>query len=197
MPCGMNLEIALEPVRVILKKGDSEDVTKTDTIHLDVKMLPILVGKMGNLLKEQAKAAGWVEQPDGSMTTQIEDATVTLSPDATSLTISRTVQEKAVVEIESLVRGEESEDAAQTQLDQDVVKQLEAEKLRLQEKLDRENLAKLVAVEPAVRGLLNSLLNKTYREALETRAREMGELESIVENGSPEGSYEVRIVVKA
>lgn len=197
MPCGMNLEIALEPVRVVLKKGDSEDLESSDSVHLDVKMLPVLPGRMAEVLRQQAKQAGWVEQPDGSLTTQIEEVTLALSPDATSLTLSRTVKETAKVEIESLVRGDDSEEDAQTQLDADVLEQMAAERARVKAKLDQENLTRLTAVEPEARAALNTLLNRTYREALETRAREMGELESLTENGSPEGSYEVKIVVKA
>jgi len=59
------------------------------------------------------------------------------------------------------------------------------------------NLEELGRHEPALRKELQEALNRTYRRALEAKARELGEVESLQEQGRADGTYEVTVVVKA
>ena len=74
---------------------------------------------------------------------------------------------------------------------------LAEEKKAAQTKLALKNLEELGRHEPALRKELQEALNRTYRRALEAKARELGEVESLQEQGRADGTYEVTVVVKA
>lgn len=190
MPCGMNLELELEPISIILTKKDGEDVNSKDVVTLHVKMLPILPQDgMLTSLKARMREAGWTEHPDGSLTRALEEAEMRLSPDGKEITVTRTTSVTEIV-VQGTVQQDETEEQARDRL-------YEAEKVKAKEKTERENLARLTALEPQARQELQVLLNRTYREAIEQRAREMGTLESLVERGDVGGTYEVKVVIKA
>ncbi len=194
----MNLEIALEPVRRVLRKDASDTVAAHDVVQLDVRVLPVLPNDgMVAILREQLRAGGWVDQPDGSLTLVLGDAVATLAPDGTSVEIRREVTRTVEVSRTATVRGSEDENKAESALDKQVRDELERSVAKERERMERENLARLTALEPDVREKLQEALNRTYRRALEERARQLGQLESMRESGDVKGTYEVTIVVKA
>lgn len=198
MPCGMNLEIALEPVRRVLRKDASDTVAAHDVVQLDVRVLPVLPNDgMVAILREQLRAAGWVDQPDGTMTIDLGDAKATLSKDGANVEIRREETRKVQVAREATIRKSDDDAKVESELDKQLRQELERNVAAERERIEKQNLARLTALEPEVREKLQEALNRTYRRALEERARQLGELESLRESGDVKGTYEVTIVVKA
>ncbi len=67
----------------------------------------------------------------------------------------------------------------------------------LQEKLDSETTQALAQAEANLRDDLAGVVQRTYRRALERRAKKLGEIESIHEGQTADGDIEVTIKIKA
>ena len=205
MACGLNLELGWDGIgRVVRSKDATDTVHVEDAIRLDVRLLPVMPeDAMKALLREQLREQGWVDQPDGTMVRVLEDgAEATLEADARAVTLrvksTRTVQATVSVTVTNKDKSEgQVEREAAAALDVAAADRLKALATERREALEREHVKALTAREPEVRAALQEPLNRTYRKALEQRAREIGELESLKESGDARGSYEVTIVVRA
>lgn len=205
MACGLNLELGWDGIgRVVRSKDATDTVHVEDAIRLDVRLLPILPeDAMKALLREQLREKGWIDQPDGTLVRVLEDgAEATLEADASAVTVrvksARTVQTTVQVTVTNKdktdAQVEKEANAALAVAAADRLKGLSAQE---RERMEREHVKTLTAREPEVRAELQEALNRTYRKALEQRAREIGEVESLKESGDARGSYEVTIVVRA
>lgn len=197
MTCGMTLELGLEGLRRVYKSS-SEGVDVVDEVHLDVAVLPVLPdGAMREIVREMLREGGWSARSDGSLEKTFGGAVATLSPDGAKVTVrvasASTVSAQVTVSTAADEKVSEAERAAELQA-KERVKELAR---RERERLAAANVKTLTAQEPAVRAEVQRALNRTYRKALEERARQMGEVESIDERGQQGGSYEVTVVVKA
>ncbi len=199
MPCGMNLELGWEGLgRIVRSKDRSQDVSAQDEIHVDVKLLPVLPEEqMRDILRRVLEADGWSKREDGSLTKNIDGVVAQLEPDGTKVVL-RAVEKKTVTVSER--RGfdkDTSDEEIDKQLDQGLSDQLKRATKAEEDALTRAAVAKLLGAEPSLREQLQTALNKVYREALEQRAKQLGQVEWVKEQGDPGGNYEVTLVVKA
>lgn len=199
MPCGMNLELGWEALgRIVRSKDQSKDVSASDEIHIDVKLLPIVnEAQMQTLLRKVLEADGWKKQTDGSLTKDVDGVVATLAPDTSEIVLRAKETKSVTVTQQGVFEKDTSEEEIEKSLEKQASTQLDAAAKREQERINREVVARLLGVEPAMRDQVQTALNKVYREALEQRAKELGNLEWVREQGSPDGSYEVTLVVKA
>jgi hypothetical protein len=195
----MNLELGWEGLgRIVRSKDRSQDVSAQDEIHVDVKLLPVLPeDQMRDILRRVLEADGWSKREDGSLTKNIDGVVAQLEPDGTKVVL-RAVEKKTVTVSER--RGfdkDTSDEEIDKQLDQGLSDQLKRATKAEEDALTRAAVAKLLGAEPSLREQLQTALNKVYREALEQRAKQLGQVEWVKEQGDPGGSYEVALVVKA
>jgi hypothetical protein len=195
----MNLELGWEGLgRIVRSKDRSQDVSAQDEIHVDVKLLPVLPEEqMRDILRRVLEADGWSKREDGSLTKNIDGVVAQLEPDGTKVVL-RAVEKKTVTVSER--RGfdkDTSDEEIDKQLDQGLSDQLKRATKAEEDALTRAAVAKLLGAEPSLREQLQTALNKVYREALEQRAKQLGQVEWVKEQGDPGGNYEVTLVVKA
>jgi len=197
MACGLLLEAEWEGIGRRYRTRDLDgEVTHEDVVTLDVKLLPVLEdAAMRGMLRETLRAAGWAEADDGSLVHEVEGVEARLDAKGMAVTIRASATTRVKARGSATVTGsaEEAEKAAETA----ALASLEQVKARAKEGLAAKTLGDLVRQEPGVRATLQTALNKVYREALEVRARAIGEVESVQERGDAQGSYEVTITVKA
>jgi hypothetical protein len=202
MPCGSNLEAAWEALRRVITSDNLKDQVHVEgVVHLEVKLLPLLGdARMKDMLRRTLREQGWTEDPDGGLSRDFNGATATLAPDGGAVTLRVT----NTTEVQAKLQGSVAKTASNTE-EREAVKELNAQakaaldrqREQARERLEREQIRVLAAAEPELRAKLQEALNRTYREALEERARELGELESLQERGDVKGDYEVTVVVRA
>jgi|LNFM01.1.fsa_nt_gb hypothetical protein len=195
----MNLELGWEGLgRIVRSKDRSQDVSAQDEIHIDVRLLPVLPeDEMREILRRVLEGDGWSRQPDGSLTKTIDGVQAELDADASKVVL-RAVEKKTVTVTER--RGfdkDTSDEQIDKELDEGAKTQLDRAAKAEQEALSRAAVAKLLGAEPTLREQIQTALNKVYREALEKRAKQLGAVEWVKEQGDPGGNYEVTLVVKA
>lgn len=195
----MNLELGWEGLgRIVRSKDRSQDVSAQDEIHVDVKLLPVLPEEqMREILRKVLEGEGWTRQDDGSMTKSIDGVVAQLEPDG-SRVVLRAVEKQTVTVTE---RGAFEKDASEESIDQQLDERLKDQIARAakakEEALTRQAVARLLGAEPTLREQMQTALNKVYREALEQRAKQLGQVEWVKEQGDASGNYEVTLVVKA
>jgi glycyl-tRNA synthetase beta subunit len=195
----MNLELGWEGLgRIVRSKDRSQDVSAQDELHIDVKLLPVLSEEqMREILRRVLEADGWSKQEDGSLTKNIEGVVAQLEPDA-SRVVLRAVEKKTIIVTERRRFDKDTKDEEiDEQLEKGLTDQMERAKKAQEEALSRVAVAKLLGAEPSLREQVQTALNKVYREALEQRAKQLGSIEWVKEQGDPGGNYEVTLVVKA
>jgi hypothetical protein len=201
MTCGMLLDLEWEALGRAVRTRDVEGVVHVeDRVVIGVRMLPVLTGDaMGATLREVLAEQGWAAQPDGTLTRNFGGVTATLDAGATTVTVAHAVDAaiKATGAAQAIVGDEDDERRAKRSAKEQAEKALEAQRAKVTARLEAENAAALLREEPAVRAALQEALNRVYRRALEQRARQIGEVESIDERGDVRGGYEVTVVVKA
>ena len=201
MTCGMLLDLEWEALgRAVRTREVEAAVHVADEVLIAVRMLPVLAGEaMGATLREVLAAQGWAAQADGTMTRSFGAVSAILDAGATMVTV-RHAAEVTVTATGSAtaVEGDVVDEARAT-----AVAAQRAEAALAQRRgqataaLAAANATVLTREEPAVRAALQEALNRVYRRALEERARQLGEVESIDERGDVRGGYEVTVVVKA
>lgn len=198
MTCGMQLGLEWEPLtRTVRSDNLTDTVHVEDRVEIAVRMLPLLAGDaMGATLREVLAAQGWEAQADGTMTRVFGEVTASLDAGATTVTVRR-AGEATVTASGSAAVKDGDEKKALAKANTAAEKALEQERKRAGAKLEADNAAALTREEPAVRAALQEALNRVYRRALEERARQLGEVESVDERGDVRGGYEVTVVVKA
>jgi len=201
MTCGMLLDLEWEALGKAVQTRELEGAVHVeDRVVIAVRMLPVLQGDaMGATLREVLAEQGWEAQPDGSMTRVFDGVTATLDAGASSVTVSRTADATVSAKGTAVAKEGDAADEARAKsvAQRNAEKALEAQRAQATEKLQAENAQALTRAEPSVRAALQEALNRVYRKALEERARQLGEVESIDERGDVRGGYEVTVVVKA
>ncbi len=197
MACGLLLEAEWDGIGRRFRTRDLEgDVTHEDVITLDVKLLPVLEeAAMRAMLREALRAAGWEEADDGSLVHEGEGVVARLDPTGATVTMRASATIRVTAQGTATVTGDEK--AAEKAAEEAARKALETAKTRTKEGLAAKTLGDLVRQEPGIRATVQTALNRVYRESLETRARALGEVESVQERGDAQGSFEVIITVKA
>ena len=201
MTCGMLLDLEWEGLGRAVRTRDLEAAVHVEgEVSIAVRMLPVLPGAaMGAALREVLAAQGWEAQGDGTMTRVFGEVTATLGADATTVTVRHAADATVTATgREQAIEGDKADEKRADRVAKEKAEKALADKrAQVTAKLDAENAAKITREEPAVRASLQEALNRVYRRALEERARQLGEVESIDERGDVRGGYEVTVVVKA
>ncbi len=201
MTCGMLLDLEWEALgRPVRTREVEAAVHVEDEVLIAVRMLPVLAGEsMGTVLREVLAAQGWAAQADGTMTRSFGAVSAILDAGATTVTVRHAGEVTVRATGSDLVVEGDAEDEARAEVV--AAQRAEAALTRRREQaavaLAAANAAVLTREEPTVRAALQEALNRVYRRALEERARQLGEVESIDERGDVRGGYEVTVVVKA
>jgi hypothetical protein len=199
MPCGASLEIGWIPVRRTVKRD--EDVHAGDHVEVAVRLLPILDQPvLDEILRRELEAHGWTREADGAMTKSFGDTVATLAAGSDVVRIevaaSRTVTASATED----GRAKQEDIAAQEAIGDRAAARADARLADAREQaraaLVRENIATLEAVHEQVQRELGEVTTAATKRALETRATQLGAIESSSERRTAEGGYELTIVVK-
>lgn len=184
MPCGALLELGWLLVNKTVKKED--EVSESDHLEIDVKLLPILEQqRLHQLLREELKERGWELQPDGSMQKPFGDGIATIEKD--SSTIRLVVKDKQKVEAEGTAQGrakEEDKDAQQAVEDKaaaEAEQKLNTRKAIAKQELIRRNLDKLEKVQEQLQKEVDDVSGATTKRSLLERAAQLGSIESVNE----------------
>ena len=199
MACDMELQVGWAALRRTLRSVDVEgQVSSSHEVHLQVRVLPILDDAvMRQLLKQILRERGWRENPDGSISKEVGEATATLSADGAEARL--TLQKNTTVVVTA--RVEAKKDSSENELKK-AARDASAEALSKKKELEAPRqaeaaLKELTTLEPLLRAQLQEALNQVYKRALEQKAAQLGNLESSLEKQEPNGSYEVTVVVRA
>jgi hypothetical protein len=162
----------------------SKHVSASDALCIDVALLPILSPEdMRALLQQQLSQEGWQQAADGGREKVIRPGLVaTLSADGSTVTIAMTAERD--------VGGSGRSDAAAKAAAEKNAAAAEAA-------IKREATTALAAAEADVRAALEQAIQKVDVDALEQKARSMGQVESIERGTAADGSLEITIKVRA
>lgn len=167
----------------------NQNVSASDELCIDVSLLPILApDTMRDLLKEQLQSAGWTQTSDGGREKTLRphgstgELVATLSADGSTVTISMTTEEA--------VTGVGRSDA-------DAKANAAANAQNAAPQVKREATTTLASAEADVRAVLEAAIQKVYVDALEQKAKSMGQVESIERGTAADGSLEITIKVRA
>lgn len=199
MPCGMSLQLGWIPVRRTVNLDS--DVNENDAIEVDIRMLPILDPKtLEHLVKQELEQRGWTRNDEGALTKQFGEATATLPPDSTTITLG--VRAETSVSVSATEDGaapesdQEAQDAIEDKAREVAQRKLDVVRDRARRALQRKNAEALLAVEADLRKDVDDSVNAVTKKALERRAATLGEIESVQERRDAEGGYELTITVK-
>jgi len=202
MSCGMNLQLGWIPVRRSVSKD--ADVKTEDSIDIAVRLLPILdEGILDTMLREHLeKGAGWERKEDGTLTKQFGEVTATLPAGSSTITlaieaetsVSATVTQEGLAPDEAAAEA----DAIAARAERLAKKKIDAVADAARRELEQRNVEALIAAEAEVQQEVREATNRTTKRALERRAAQLGDIESMEERGAPGGAegYEVTITVK-
>ncbi len=194
MPCGVTVQVTAVANR-------EQDVDHTDHADIEIRVLPVLPReRTGEIVRDQLRARGWEDQPDGSLRKQIGDAVAVLPAD--SSTVRVTLSDGTTVTADAKVTDrvqEGAKAAAQTTVNARAAAEAErklADRAELAKRdLEAKTAAKLLEVWQGVRGEIDEVINATTKQALQQRAGELGSIESVAEEHGDHG-YEVTITVR-
>src|SRR5262249_5381248 len=117
MPCGASLQLGWIPVRRTVNLDS--DVDATDSIEVDVRLLPILDAKtLEQLLRDELEKRGWTKNEDGSLTKQFGEATATLPAGSMTITLGIRGQTTASASASADGAAPESDVAAQDAIEE-------------------------------------------------------------------------------
>lgn len=162
----------------------NKHVSASDELCVDVSLLPILPPEeMHDILKAELEKDGWKQTADGGREKTIRPGLkATLAADGSTVTISMTAERD--------VGG-----SGRTEADAKAAAQKNAEAAAAAVK--REATTALASAEADVRAALEKAIQKVYIDALEKKAKSMGQVESIERGTSADGSMEITIKVRA
>jgi hypothetical protein len=162
---------------------DTATATGTDELCIEVGLLPILgVPEMCDLLREALAEAGWIRAADGTLRRSLGDGLeAELEPDASRITVSAVTRSE--VEGSGATRDEAARVAAV---------RAEAAKTTV----TRQSTARLARAEADVRATLEEVVQRVYVQALEKKARSMGDIQSIHHGTAVDGTVEVTIKIR-
>lgn len=161
----------------------TKTVTSKDTLTLDIDMLSIVSDdEMKSLLKNKLKEDRWRVQSDGSLKSDFEGLTLELDDECRALKV--TSQAKKKVQTQASTKHEAQQN-------------VRALAHSAQDALDGEVANRLMRSESKVREHLQASLQDVYLQALEIKAKRMGDVESVQRQQNDDGSVEIVIKIKS
>jgi hypothetical protein len=185
--------------RISVKESETRHLMAGDEIGTTLELLEILPPEdMATLLREELKARGFEEQPDGTLVRRDGATTVTVDPCSGEVTVK--AETEATVEHEAKRDATGFNDVGPTegslrdkvreQLKQDLNKEFEKRQGALQKDATERLERKLQDLQPEI----SEVVNKVTRDALKEKARQLGTVKEISED--PEsGSLTIKIEV--
>jgi hypothetical protein len=160
------------------------DVQQQDHVCIEVGLLPILgEDTMRQLLLAELGRDGWTATPDGGRAwTSPDGLTATMAPDGRTITLTMT----AARAVSAAARTQQEADAA-----------VHARADAAAAVVRREATVALGRAEGDVRAAVDAALQRVYVEALQQKARSLGQIESMQRSESADGSVELTIRVRA
>jgi hypothetical protein len=157
----------------------SETVTAaakaTDRTELGVELLGLLPeAEMKERLRRELEGAGWTRNKDGTLERSFGEATATLSADARSIHLE--ISKERSVQIGKIAAASAT--------------------AGMQAQLEKELVRELTTQEGEMRADVNAAIQRTYAGALLEKAARLGEIESVSEGRSADGTDEVVIKVR-
>ncbi|MEW5743568.1 MAG: hypothetical protein AB1938_31945 [Myxococcota bacterium] len=204
MPCGAVLELGWLPVSKRVTRDATVD--EHDHLEVEVRLLPVLgEERLGEVLREELEARGWVRRADGALTKDFGEATATLEAESSTVRLEVRGSRDVSVAAEARGRVRTRDDAATreaTEADIEAAAAAKADgKLAVaaegaRREVVRENIEKLLEVQDDLRADVDAATSATTRRALKERAAQLGAIESVSEQRGDDGSLEVTIRVK-
>lgn len=184
--------------RIRVRESVSKELSASDEVCADLELLEILPGdQMTELLKKELAARGY-EERDGNMVRTKDGVTVTVDPKAGAVTVRAESAEKVELETEKEGWGYDDVGPRANQIREQLAEQakadLERRADRQQELLQGVATERLEQVMGEVRKELSDAVNSVTREALKTKAGQMGQIKELTED--PEaGSLTIKVEV--
>ncbi len=158
-------------------------VSASDELCVDVALLPILgEDAMRELLRQELAKEGWQPGADGSREKILKPGLVaTLARDGTRVSVSMTAERQVGGSGSSQSAAEHAAAAAAAAASAAV---------------KRQATTTLAKAEGDVRAGLEAAIQRVYLEALQRKARSLGQVESVVRGEAADGSIEITIKVR-
>ncbi|MBL8916630.1 MAG: hypothetical protein JNM17_38370 [Archangium sp.] len=184
MPCGALLELGWLLVRKNVKKED--EVSESDHLEIDVRLLPILESdRLHEILREELAKRGWELQPDGSMQKPFGDGIATIEKDSSTIRLVVKEKQKVEAEAEATGRAKEEDKAAQQAVEDkaaaEAQQKLDTRKAIAKQEMIRKNLEKLEKVQEQLQKEVDDVSGATTKRSLLERAQQLGTVESVTE----------------
>jgi len=177
----------------------SESVVRTvhveDGVQSPLEMLPILApDRMGDLLAKELEGLGF--ERDGDKATRVDPDGVTVEVDLKTATVTARVSADKLLE-ESIDRRTstaiENKDRAESNLRDDVIRELDDRLNARTEALRKEMTGKLEKKLGDLRRELDGAVGRATVEALTERARSLGNIQSVVEDEAGNVTIKVKL----
>jgi hypothetical protein len=177
----------------------SESVVRTvhveDGVESPLEMLPILApDRMGELLAKELEEQGFIRE--GNKARRVDDDGIEIEVDLDTATVSVKIGAKADLQ-ESIDRrqnvGIESKDAAESRLRDDVMRDLDDRLQARTEDLRRQVTQRLEKKLGDLRQELDGAVGRATVSALKERANQLGQVESVVEDGAGNVAIKVKL----
>ena len=185
--------------RITVRESTNREIKGSDEICTDLEILEILPPEqMAEILKKHLKEKGYTEQPDGTMVRQDGGATITVDPKTCEVSVKSDVKEEIALEARREAFGYDDagpsqrdiRERVQQQLKDDIEKKAAQETERLQGRATEALEKKLCELQPE----LSEVVNKVTREALKTKAQQLGTVTEIAED-EQSGNLTIKIEV--
>jgi len=185
--------------RITVKESSTRELKGSDEICTQLEVLEILPPEvMAELLKKELIHKGYTENPDGTLSREDGNTTVTVNPKTFEVSVKSQVGEEVTLESKRETFGyddvgpgqQELRERLKKQLDDDIDKKAEHESERLQGQATAELEEKLCDLQPE----LSEVVNKVTREALKQKARQLGNIKELIEDEET-GSLTIKIEV--
>jgi DNA polymerase III gamma/tau subunit len=185
--------------RISVKESVTRDIKGSDEISTQIELLEILPPEaMAELLKKELEARGFQENDDGTLVRKDGDVTVSVDPCNGEVSVKagkdKTVTEQATREGWTYDDVGPSAKSAKGALSEQLKKELEQKIAKEQEKLQKEASEKLEKELNDIQPELSEIVNKVTKEALKTKAAQMGTITEIAED-EKSGSMTIKVEV--
>jgi len=159
------------------------NVSAEDELCIQLSLLPVLgEDRMRELVREALKADGWKDDGQGGLKKQLGDG-LSATLDRAGAVV--TVRQEANAEVTGAGRSQQLAE-----------QQAEERARNVKDNVKRQATTSLARAEGDVRAAVDAVIQRVYVTALEEKARSMGQLESMEQTTSADGTVEVVLKVR-
>ena len=185
--------------RITVKESETREIRGEDEICTTLELLEVLPpDQMAGLLKAELEANGFQEDNDGALSRKEGKLTVTVDPCSGEVSVKSEASENVTIEAKREATGYDDVGPNQSntrakvsqQLKEDIDRKAAREGERLQTKATEALEAALEELQPE----LGKIVNKVTRDALKTKAQQLGTVMEIAEDAES-GSLTIKVEV--